>query len=105
MHLSLRTYITGFAASILLTLAPYMLVTHHLASKSSLLVGVVAAAILQLIVQLGFFLHVDLKPNSRTNLLTFVFTGIIVVIIVFGSLWIMHDLNYFMMDPIMNISH
>ena len=105
MHLSLRSYIAGFALSLALTVVPYLLVVNHMASRMTLLLGVVCAAVLQLIVQLGFFLHVDFKPGSRQNLLSFVFTGIMVLIIVFGSLWIMHDLNYFMMDPIMHGEH
>ena len=105
MHLTLRSYVTGFALSLALTLIPYWLVTHQLASQSALVVGVVAAALLQLCVQLGFFLHVDLKPSSRQSLLSFAFTLIIVLIIVGGSLWIMHDLNYWMMEPIMNGAH
>lgn len=102
---SLPSYCAGFFLSILLTIIPYLLVVHRPASGQTLFFAVIAAALLQLVVQLRCFLHLDFSPKSRANLLYLVFTGIMVFIIVFGSLWIMHDLNYFMMDPIMNPTH
>ena len=100
-HVTLKGYVTGFLLSLLLTVVPWILVEHGMASRTVLVVGVVAAAVLQLVVQLGFFLHLSFKPSSRDGLLTFASTGIIIFVIVFGSLWVMHDLNYFMMDPVM----
>ncbi len=100
-HLSLKSYIAGFALSLLLTLVPYLLVVHEMAPRSILIPAVVAAAILQLFVQLGFFLHLSFKPTERDGLLSLVSTAIIILTIVFGSLWIMANLNYFMMDPVM----
>lgn len=100
-HLSLKSYIVGFVLSLLLTLVPYVLVEQGMASRSVLVVAVVVAAVIQLVVQLGFFLHLSFKPSERDGLLSFAATGIIIFVIVFGSLWVMHDLNYFMMDPVM----
>ena len=98
---SLSSYITGFSFSIILTVVPYLLVVKHSLNRNSLIAVVVLCAILQLLVQLKYFLHLSFSPKSRENLLTFIFTIIVVLIIVVGSIWIMHDLNYFMMDPIM----
>lgn len=100
-HLSLKSYIVGFGLSLLLTLVPYALVSFELAPRSVLVPAVVLAAILQLFVQLGFFLHLSFKPSERDGLLSLVSTAIIILTIVFGSLWIMANLNYFMMDPVM----
>jgi len=47
-------------------------------------------------VQMVFFLHIG--RGSRWKLLTFIFTIIVVGIVVIGSIWIMHNLNYNMMD-------
>jgi len=99
-HGSVASYCIGFFLSILLTVIPYYFVVHHMLGRSSLVVAVVMAAILQLWIQLRFFLHLN-----RGSLISFIFTGIIVLIIVGGSLWIMHDLNYYMMEPIMNQAH
>jgi len=101
-HVTLKGYVTGFLLSLLLTVVPWILVEQGLASRSVLVVAVVLAAVVQLVVQLGFFLHLSFKPSGRDGLLSFASTGIIVFVIVFGSLWVMHDLNYFMMDPVMD---
>lgn len=101
MHLTLGSYILGFALSLLFTLVPYVLVSQQLADRVVLILGISLAAIIQLVIQLKFFLHLSFKPKERDSLFAFIFTAIILLIFVFGSLWIMHDLNYFMMDPIM----
>ena len=101
-HVTLKGYVTGFLLSLLLTVVPWILVEQGMASRAVLVVAVVLAAVVQLVVQLGFFLHLSFRPSGRDGLLTFAATGIILFVIVFGSLWVMHDLNYFMMDPVMD---
>lgn len=91
---TLRSYVTGFVASICLTLAAYIMVTHRLiAAKWSLVAVVVGFALLQFIVQLLFFLHLGRETKPRWKLLVFCFMIMVVLIIVFGSLWIMTNLN------------
>jgi heme/copper-type cytochrome/quinol oxidase subunit 4 len=51
-------------------------------------------AIAQLITQLLFFLHLEKEPKPRWNLLVLSFAVTVAVILVFGSLWIMQNLNY-----------
>ncbi len=57
-------YITGFILSILLTLAAYILVSQHVAGHHAflthkfLITVVLALAMVQLVVQLVFFLHI-----------------------------------------------
>lgn len=103
MNYSLRSYSIGFALSLALTFIPYFLVTHSMLSRPLLIACIVLAALIQLVIQLGFFLHVNLQQKERPRLHTFIFTAFMVVVVVAGSLWIMHDLNYFMMDPIMEL--
>jgi len=50
----------------------------------------------QLIVQMVFFLHIG--RGSHWKAVTFVFTAIFVLIVVVGTIWIMNNLNYNMMD-------
>lgn len=57
---------------------------------------VMAIAVVQLIVQVIYFLHIG--RGSKWKLRTFIFTLIVVIIIVAGSVWIMENLNYNMMD-------
>lgn len=98
------TYITGFILSLGLTMTAYLLVkkhlsTHHLyPSDHFMLVSLIFLAIVQLSVQLIFFLHLDRERKPRWNLQVMFFMLIILLIIVIGSLWIMANLNYRMAD-------
>ena len=58
------------------------------------LVGALAAlAVAQLMVQLVFFLHLGTESKPRWNLTVVLFALMVVVILVFGSLWIMKNIN------------
>lgn len=99
---SLREYVTGFIFSIVLTLLAFFIVQRHVSSDHSAyshrFLGLVIAftAISQLVVQLIFFLHLGKESKPRWNMLVFTFMVTVVVILVFGSLWIMYNLNYHM---------
>jgi cytochrome o ubiquinol oxidase operon protein cyoD len=96
----LYTYILGFALSIILTLIAFGLVFWHEAnghefpSHEVILPVLIALAIIQLFVQLIFFLHIGKGERSRWNLMVLIFAALIVVILVGGSLWIMQNLKY-----------
>lgn len=94
---SLKLYTIGFVASIILTLAAYIIVVDESFSDSILLVGIFIFAIVQLFVQLVFFLHIGDESKPRWNLMTLLFAGMVVLIVVIGSLWIMANLDYGMM--------
>lgn len=91
---TLRSYVAGFILSLVLTIEAYLLVAHHSFSAGTLMALVVAFALVQLVVQLIFFLHIDRESKPRWNLTVLLFAVLVVVIIVFGSLWIMQNLNY-----------
>jgi cytochrome o ubiquinol oxidase operon protein cyoD len=56
-------------------------------------------ALLQLIVQLICFMHVGQEEEPRWKLLVFDFTLVVIVIVVFGTLWIMGHLDHSSMTP------
>lgn len=91
---SLRTYVTGYSLSIILTLSAYLMVTHHTFSRWTLAITIGLLALIQFIVQLTFFLHLgqDVKPRFKIGV--FLFMLLIVFVLIVGSLWIMHSLNY-----------
>lgn len=97
-HGTLKSYVIGFILSIALTVIPYFLVVSHSLPKDTVVISIVLLGVLQLLVQLIFFLHLSAAPSQRWNLMTFVFTVLIVAILVVGSLWIMYHLDYNMMD-------
>ena len=97
-HGSYKSYIIGFILSILLTVIPYYIVVNHVFDRSIIFISIAILAIMQLFVQLVFFLHLSSESKPRWNLTAFVYSAIIVFILVAGTLWIMYHLDY-------NMSH
>lgn len=56
-----------------------------------------AMAVVQVLVHLVCFLHMNTKSDEGWNMTAFVFTVLIIAITVVGSIWIMWNLNYNMM--------
>jgi cytochrome o ubiquinol oxidase subunit IV len=94
---SFKSYATGFILSILLTVIPFALVMHGNVSRPATLLGIFGAAIVQILVHLHYFLHLDTSSKARWNLLALLFTLLIMILFVGGTLWIMYNLKYRMM--------
>lgn len=95
---AMRSYVTGFVLSIILTLIPYFMVVNHVFGKTNLVYVAVGFGVVQLLAQVIFFLHLHKKSKPHWNLIVFIFTFLIVAILVVGSLWVMYNLNYNMAD-------
>jgi cytochrome o ubiquinol oxidase operon protein cyoD len=93
-HGSYVSYIVGFMLSIALTLVAYFAVVNDWLTGRGILLFVTALAVVQLLVQLLFFLHMGQEDRPRFNLMTFGYAAMVVFIIVIGSLWIMYNLDY-----------
>jgi len=97
---SLKKYLIGFGASFVLTISAYLLVllhihNHHRSPTDNTMVFLlIVLAVVQLAVQLAFFLHLGQEKSPKWNLVTFGVMGGVVLIFVLGSLWIMYNLNY-----------
>ncbi|MGH7203436.1 MAG: cytochrome o ubiquinol oxidase subunit IV [Candidatus Levyibacteriota bacterium] len=91
---TLKSYVTGFILSIVLTIIPYFLVSNHLLSGALIVAIVIGFAFVQLAVQLLFFLHMREEAKPRLNLLIFISFASIILIVVVASIWIMQHLNY-----------
>lgn len=95
------TYSIGFLSSVALTIFAYAIVVNdvfkNMWSPAIIALLLSSLAILQLVVQLLFFLHLGEEAKPRWKLMSFIFAFIILGIIVIGSLWIMFDLNSRMM--------
>jgi cytochrome o ubiquinol oxidase operon protein cyoD len=94
---SLRSYVTGLVLALLLTACPFWMVITGAVSGPTAVLGVVALALVQVLVHLVFFLHMNGSSGQRWNLIAFLFTILIIGILVGGSIWIMYHLNHNMM--------
>ncbi len=94
---SLKPLIIGFVISLFLIFLAYFMTTHQSLSGISLMSAILVLGILQALIQCIFFLHISAEPTPRWSLITLIFTIIVLIIIVGGSLWIMYNLDYNMM--------
>jgi len=91
---TLKSYIIGLGLSLLFTFMSFALVGFHSLPSSYIYVIVAILAVAQLIAQVACFLRMSASPEGRWNLMPFIFTLVIVFIVVGGTLWIMFNLNY-----------
>lgn len=96
-HGSVKTYAIGFILSVILTLIPFGLVMYPTLPKSITLMIVLAFAVIQVLVHLVYFLHLDRSEAQRENVIAFVFAGLVIVLLVGLSLWIMFSIHTYMM--------
>ena len=102
-HGSLKEYATGFILAVILTAIPFWLVMGKVMNKSSTtgMVLLVFAAI-QIVVHMVYFLHMNSKSEGGWTMLALLFTGMLVFIMMSGSLWVMYHLNHNMMPGMMH---
>ena len=95
---SLKSYAAGFILSIVLTVIAFALVMSGALPHAAVLGGIISAAILQILVHLHYFLHLNTSSALRWNLLALIFAVLIIALFVGGTLWIMHHLQYRMVS-------
>lgn len=101
-HSTFKGYMTGFVLAVILTAIPFAIVMGKVFDKSSTTAFVILAlAVVQIVVHMIYFLHMDTKAEGGWSLLALVFTLVLVVIMLSGSIWVMYHLNYNMMPPSM----
>jgi cytochrome o ubiquinol oxidase operon protein cyoD len=98
-HGSRRSYLTGFALSVVLTAIPFWLAMTGILDSGVTAILITLLAFAQIVVHTIFFLHVNTKAEGGWMLMAFVFTGVMIVIVISGSLWIMYHLHGNMMPP------
>ena len=94
---SFKSYTTGFILSIVLTVIAFALVMSGVVSGPALLFGIFGAAVVQILVHLHYFLHLDTSSSARWNVVALICTLLIMVLFVGLTFWIMANLNYRMM--------
>ena len=96
-HGSLKSYAIGFVLSVILTAIPFWLVMGHVLPPETTKYVIMGFAAVQFVVQMIYFLHMNSKSEGGWNMLALIFTIIIVVITLAGSMWVMYHMNANMM--------
>ena len=97
-HSTFKGYMTGFVLAVILTAIPFWLVMGKvLVSTHTTSLVILGFAAVQIVVHMIYFLHMNAKSDEGWTLVALVFTLILVVITLAGSLWVMHHMNVNMM--------
>jgi cytochrome o ubiquinol oxidase subunit IV len=97
-HGSMKSYMTGFILSVILTAIPfYLVMTGAIENKNWTIAIIVAMAMVQIVVHMIYFLHMNTTSDAGWTMMALIFTVIVVVIALSGSLWVMYHLNVNMM--------
>ena len=96
-HGSFKGYMIGFVLSVILTAIPFALVMTGVLPTQTTALIVMAFAVVQIVVHMIYFLHMNTRSENGWTMMALIFTVIMVVIALTGSLWVMHHLNINMM--------
>lgn len=95
----LSVYLVGFVTCIALTLGAFYLVMYPSLPKHQIMAWVLAAAFIQFFVQVICFLGLNVKTlQGKMNVGSLIYAIVVIGSIIVGSLWIMYNLDYFMMN-------
>jgi cytochrome o ubiquinol oxidase operon protein cyoD len=104
-HGNAMSYTTGLVLSLALTLTSFGVIMSSAVPHRLRLAAIVVLCVAQLLVQLVYFLHMGSHPDQRANSAIFACTGLLIAIVVAGSLWVMHNANVNMMPTQMSTQH
>ncbi|PIL22023.1 hypothetical protein P775_01615 [Puniceibacterium antarcticum] len=97
-HGSYRSYFIGFGLSVVLTLIPFWIVLSEVEINLWLALTIIfGLGAVQIMVHVSYFLHVTVKAEEGWQVMSMVFTGILLLIVLVGSIWVMTHLNNNMM--------
>ena len=97
-HGTFRSYVTGFVLSVVLTAIPFWLVMAHVFADPRVTAGMIMVfGLAQIIVHMVYFLHMNTRSEGGWTVMALIFTMVLVVITLSGSIWVMYHLNANMM--------
>ncbi|MDQ3094011.1 MAG: cytochrome C oxidase subunit IV family protein [bacterium] len=93
-HGTMRSYVIGYALSLIFTVIPFYLVVNETIRGTQLLVTILGFAFIQMLIQIFFFLHLGRGPKPFYNIVFFGATVSAILVVVGGSVFIMNNLYY-----------
>jgi cytochrome o ubiquinol oxidase operon protein cyoD len=97
-HGSKRGYVIGFVLSVLLTVAAFGLVIGGVLTSAAALITITVLALVQILVHLVCFLHMGVSSSQqRWDALSFAYTVLCMLMLVVGTVWVMHNVAMNMM--------
>ena len=98
LHVTMGDYVKGFILAVILTAIPFYLVMNNIITDRTTAVAVLGLfAVIQVLVHMVYFLHMNGKIQGGWTMLSTIFTVIFLAIAISGTLWVMHNMNTHMM--------
>jgi cytochrome o ubiquinol oxidase operon protein cyoD len=97
-HGSFGSYTIGFVLSVILTAAAFGVVLKGALTGTQAIYAIAGLGLVQIIVHVIFFLHMNGSSSQRWNLTAFAYTVLTAVIVIGGTLWVMHNVSMNMMS-------
>ena len=92
-----RSLLLGYGLALLFTLCAFGLVVLHVLTGRQAFYAVLGLGLVQMLMHFRFFLHIDLRRNSRPDLQLLLFSAVIVALMVGGTLVVLFNLHGRMM--------
>jgi cytochrome o ubiquinol oxidase operon protein cyoD len=97
-HGSLGSYMKGFVLSVILTAIPFAIVmAGGFESRGLTALVIIGFAVVQILVHMVYFLHMTGNQEEGWTMMSTIFTLVVVVILLAGSIWVMYHMNTNMM--------
>jgi len=93
----LSHYVIGFVAALVLTCAAFAMVHFDLAPTNTTIGIVFVLGLIQMVVHFRYFLHIDLEASARDDLQLILFSTLITLLMVGGTLIVLANLHHRMM--------
>lgn len=101
-HGTMRDYVTGFVLAVILTAIPFAVVmSGGIGTERTTAFLVLICAVAQIIVHMVYFLHMSPKAEGGWTVISLVFTLIVLVIAIVGTIWVMYHMDSNMMPGMM----
>jgi len=97
-HGTLGSYVAGFVLAVILTAGSFGVVMHGALGATTALIVLAILAFVQVVVHLVFFLHLNLRPGQGWNVLSLAYTVLAAAFLIFGTIWVMHNVGMNMMS-------
>lgn len=97
-HGSLGSYVAGFILSVLLTAGAFGVVMRGALSPDIAMIVIATLALVQVVVHMVFFLHLNLSSGQSWNVMALAYTVLAAAFLVFGTIWVMHNVTMNMMS-------
>lgn len=98
LHVTMGDYVKGFILAVILTAIPFYLVMNNVITDRTTAVAVLGLfAVIQVVVHMVYFLHMNGKIQGGWTMLSTIFTVIFLAIAISGTLWVMFHMNTNMM--------